>query len=282
MIVVTGATGTVGSQLVRQLAAAKVPFRVVARDPEKAAKKLGPAVEVVKGDLSDSASLDRAFGGADALFLLASGPQLTVLEGNAVDAAKRAGIKKIVKLSVMGAQHEHGAMSKWHRTSEKKIEADGFTWTFLRPTSFMSNAFNWAGTLKGAGKMFQPTGDGKIALIDPYDIAAVALAALTQSGHEGKAYDLTGPVAMTSAEQIQILAKAAGKDWSFVDVPPEAARAEMLKNGMPAIIVDGLLQYFAAIKSGQAGTVSPDVEKALGHPGRTFETWAKENIAAFQ
>ncbi len=281
MMVVTGATGTVGSQVVKQLVAAGHSPRAVVRNVEKAKQKLGVGVECVPGDLGDVASLDRAFAGATKLFLLSGGPDLVKFEANALAAAKKAGVSHIVYLSVLGAQNEVGELATWHRATEKSIEASGLSYTFLRPTSFMSNTLHWVPSLKAQGKAFQATGDGKVSAIDPRDIAAVAVAALTKPGHEGKRYDLTGPVALSGPEQIAVLSLVTGKSFQFVDISDEAARDGMLKAGMPPALVAGLIRYYGAIRAGHSAAVSPDFEKAMGRKPGTFENWAKDHAALF-
>lgn len=282
MILVTGGTGTVGSEVAKQLVAAGQRIRVLVRAPEKGVQKLGTGVELAKGDFTDAASLDAALRGADKLFLLAAGADMMQHEANAVDAAKRAGVKHIVKLSVIGAESESTPFGRWHRAGEKKIEASGVPWTFLRPTGFASNALMWVGSLKAQGTVFMPTGDGKLPVVDPKDIAAVAVHALTKPGHEGRSYDLTGPEALSTAEQVQKIGAAVGKSYKFVDVPEAAARDGMLGSGMPAVYVDALLEYLRMVKAGQAATVSTHVEKVTGKKARTFDLWLADNLAAFR
>ena len=239
----------------------------------------GPFSPTQALSLRRPATSERCYGGTrDRLEVLTGADKLFLL---VVAAAKRFGVKHVVYLSVLGAQFEVGPIAQWHRATEKKLEASGMKWSFLRPTSFMTNALSWAPGLKTHGKVFSPTGDGKSVPVDPRDIAAVAVAALTQPGHDGQAYDLTGPQALSMAEQVAALAKATGKPFQFVDVTPEVARENMLKGGMPAAMADALLQYMAHIKSGQAAAVKYDFEKATGTTPRTFETWAKDHAAAF-
>ncbi|MBV8761715.1 MAG: SDR family oxidoreductase [Deltaproteobacteria bacterium] len=283
MILVTGSTGNVGSEVVKQLAQAGHKVRALVRDTKEASGKFPTTVDIVAGDLDNTDSLVNAMKGVSAVYLLAPfSPAVAKQEGNALEAAKRSGVKRIVKHSVLGAQWEGISIAKWHRASEKAIEASGVPWTHIRPSGFFPNALNWAGMIKNGGTVYYPTGQGKLGVVDVRDIAAVAVKPLTENGHEGKAYDVTGAQALTSQEQVDIIGKAIGKQLTYVDVPNEAAKDSMLGQGMPAPLVDALLEFCDAIKSGQAAAVTDTVQQLTGKPPRTFEAWAKENAAAFR
>lgn len=283
MILVTGSTGNVGSEVVKQLAQAGHNVRALVRDPKEARGKFPTNVDIVAGDLDSTESLANAMKGVDAVYLLAPfSPSLAKQEGNALEAARRAGVKRIVKHSVLGAQWEGIAIAKWHRASEKAIEASGLAWTHVRPSGFFSNALNWAGMIKNGGTVYYPTAQGKLGVVDPRDIAAVAVKALTEKGHEGKAYDVTGAQALSTQEQVDAIGKAIGKPLKYVDVPDQAAKDSMLGQGMPAPLVDALIEFCGAIKAGQAAAVTDTVQQLTGKPPRTFEAWAKENAAAFR
>jgi uncharacterized protein YbjT (DUF2867 family) len=284
MILVTGATGTIGTEVVRQLAAAGQKVRALVRSPEKAEKLKGPNVELARGAFEDVESLRKALQGVDKLFLLSSGPEhIEQSEPRVVDEAKKAGVKHVVKLSVIGAEYEPGIeLGRLHRAVEKKIEGSGMAWTFLRPGAFMSNMLNNVGTIKAQGKFYGAYADGKLAVIDPKDIAAVAVKALTSSGHEGKAYALTGLEPLSQAQLAEKMSKAMGKPVEYVNVPPEAAKDSMLKMGVPNRLANMLVEFSGVVRSGMAAAVAQDVEKVLGRKPRTFDDWAKENAAAFQ
>jgi uncharacterized protein YbjT (DUF2867 family) len=282
MIIVTGATGNIGAPLVKELVASGQHVRAFVTDPAKAKQKLGDQVELAKGNLADPTSLDAAMKGATKVFLLAPpGPDLP-FDGNVVAAAKKAGVGHLVKLSVAGAQYDATAFGKWHRAGEKKVEASGIPWTFLRPVGFMDNAFMWAATVKSQGVIYQPMGDGKMACIDVRDIAAVAAKCLTTSGHANQAYDLTGPEALSMADQAKQLGDAIGKPVKYVDVPDSAAKEGMVAGGFPAIMADAMLEFTGMVRAGQAAMVSDAVKKITGTPGRTFAAWCREHAAAFK
>lgn len=281
MILVVGANGNVGSQVVQQLVEAGRRVRVLVRDPVKAAKH-GAGVEVSKGDLASPETLAPAFKDIDQVFLVTAGPEQ--LENNAIDAAKAAGVRHLVKLSTMGFGPERDslAIGRWHRAVEAGLEASGMAWTLLLAGGFNTNALFWAPSLKTQGVAFAATGDGKVAVVDPRDLAAVATVALTRPGHEGRRYELTGAEPLSYADQVALIGAAMGRPLRFMDVPPAAARDAMLQAGMPAPRAEAMLEVMANIKLGRAATVTGTIEQLLGRKPRTFASWAKDHAAAFQ
>jgi (4-alkanoyl-5-oxo-2,5-dihydrofuran-3-yl)methyl phosphate reductase len=283
MILVIGATGNVGSEVVRGIVAAGHEVRAFVRGGDGAAEKLPRGVEIARGDLAAPASIAAALEGVDKMYLLAPlVPNMPELEAAAIGAAKNARVKHIVKHSNMGAPEGASTLQRWHRAGEKLIESSGIPWTFVRPTGFMSNAFGWAETIKTQGAVYSPGGTGKLSVVDPRDIAAVAVKALTERGHEGKAYDVTGPQALSTAEQVNTIAEVIGKPLRYIDVPEPAAREGMLKMGMPAPIVEAMIEFMRLVRAGDGAIVSNDVEKVTGRAPRTFAAWARENAAFFR
>jgi uncharacterized protein YbjT (DUF2867 family) len=280
MILVFGSTGTTGGEVARQLIAAGQKPRLLVRRPEKAREFQGQA-EIAAGDMARTETLAPAMKGVEKLFLLSAGLQGTSQEIAAIDAAKKAGVKHVVKLSVIGADSPSLTFSKWHANVEKHLMASGLKWTMVRPVNFMSNSLMWAATIKSQGAFHQPTGDGRWAAIDPADIGAVAVKALTAPGHEGKGYTLTGPEALNGAQYAAVISAAIGKPVKFVDVPAEAARDNILQTGMPPEYVDALLDLFAAMKAGKADVVTDGVEKVLGRKPGKFDAWVRRHRAAF-
>ncbi len=279
LILVTGATGTVGTEVVKQLVEAGQKVRALVRDPAKATK-FRNAVEVVKGDLSKPETLVAAFAGVDKAFVVSVGPDLAKLEANAFDAAKKAGVNHIVKLSGrhLDADFMAGAaLAQWHNESERRLRALGTAWTILRPGMFASNFLLWQ--VKEQGALFLPVGEGKDTPTDPRDIAAVAVKALTTSGHEGKIYELTGPEFLGFAEMVQQMAATIGKPLKYVDVPEATAREGMLASGVPPAVADSILRYFAGVKAGKIYPPTPTVAEVLGRPARTFDEWVRGHAA---
>jgi uncharacterized protein YbjT (DUF2867 family) len=282
MILVTGATGNVGGAVLEQLVGAGHKVRALVRDPAKLGE-LGSKVEVVKGDLSKPETLDAAFAGVDKAFVLCAGGDLPKLAGNAVDAAKKAGVKHVVLLSSASVTGEHETqIGRWHREAEAKVKASGLAFTMVQPGAFASNTLMWAGSIKANGAVFQPTGDGKTTPIDPRDIAAVAVKALTSPGHEGKEYVLTGPEALSAAEQVAKISAAIGRPLKFVDVTEDAAREGMEKAGLPEVFIRAILEISALVKAGHGQLITPTVEQLLGRKARTYDEWLESNVKAFQ
>lgn len=284
-IIVTGATGNIGTPLVKALAEMKADFRAVTHSEEKAQTLRGKGVDAAPADMSSGKGLEKAFEGGRVLFLLTPlFPQTGESAHGLVSAAKKAGIKHIVKLSGMGADQGSISLSKWHRAVEVAIEKSGLAWTHLRPNSFMQNyvAFH-AGAIKAQGMFYAPLGDGAVSYVDTRDVAAVAAAALANpSAHAGKAYTITGPEALANQRIAQIFSGATGKTVTYVDVPENAARDSMLKMGMPDWLASALLELFAINKAGHTSAVTGDVKAVTGREPRTFADFAKENAEAFR
>jgi uncharacterized protein YbjT (DUF2867 family) len=280
MILVTGATGTVGREVAAQLLAAGQEVRALTRDPSKV--KLDGGIQVVKGDFDAPDTLARAVDGVERVFSLTFGPQTGVREGNLAQAAKASGVRHIVKLSALGGDDQtRNDIRKWHDEGEQAIRDTGIAWTVLRPTAFMSNALHWRASIRAQGKVFSNYGDGKLPSVHPRDIAAVAVHALTSNGHQGKAYPLTGPEALSMSEQVKILEDAICRPLEFVPITDEAARKGMELAGMPSFLIDALVPFAAFIRSGKAAHVFHTIEEVTGRPPLRFGDWANENAAAF-
>src|SRR5262245_17544658 len=281
MILVTGATGTVGREVVSQLLAAGRPVRALTRHPDRA--RLDPRVEVVRGDFERPETLAPALRGVERVFSLALGPRLGEQEAGLAQLARAAGVRHIVKLSVLGAgDNTRRGVVAWHSAGERAIRQSGVPWTFVQPGVFMSNALFWADSIRREGRVRSNFGDGPTAPIHPRDIAAVAVLALTSDGHEGQSWPLTGPQALSTAEQVRLLAAALGRPLEYEPISDEVAREGMQASGMPAYLIDALLPFAAVVRRGRAGDVLPTVEQLTGRPALTFAEWARENAGAFR
>ena len=286
MILVTGATGKVGSQLIEQLTQAKQPVRALVRDPEKAAKMLPANVELARGDFEDEQSIAAALEGVDRLFLLAPPAEnMLELERNAIAFAKSAGVQHIMKLSAIGADDPatQSFFLSQHREAESAVRATGIPHTFLRPNFFMQNLLGIAPQVKLQGAIFQPGANQSASHIDTADIAAVAAAVLRDpSRHANQAYTLTGPQSLTFPQIADILSRVIGKPVKYVDVPRDAAKQAMIGAGMPAWQAEGISQLMDDYRAGNMSAVTDDVERVTGKKPQTVEQFVQENRAAFQ
>ncbi len=283
MILVTGATGTIGSEVVQQLAAAGAKVRALVRTPSKAAG-LGANVELAQGDLGDPRSLDAALRGVEKLFLLTSGdPKQVELQRNALEAAKRNGVKYVVKISAMGADlNSPISLARWHAQTEKELKESGLKWTILQPHFFMQNLMMNAETIKSQGVFYGSTKTGKLAMVDARDIAAVAVKVLTTPGHEGKTYLITGPEGISLDEVAQKLGAALGKPVKYVDIPGDQLKQGLLGAGVPEWMASDLTNMHLWFSTGGAGTPDPVVQQITGKPARTFDTFARDFAGAFR
>jgi (4-alkanoyl-5-oxo-2,5-dihydrofuran-3-yl)methyl phosphate reductase len=282
MILVTGATGTVGRELVAELARHGAKVRAMSRNP--GAVPVPRGVETVAADLGDPAALGVAVAGVERVFVLASGPDRLAHEGNLVAAARRAGAASLVKLSALTVE-DHAAgdvITGWHRAAEEAVTGSGLSWTILRPGAFMSNTLSWAGMIRHQGRVFAPFADVRTAAVDPADVAACAAAVLLEDGHQGRAYPLSGPELVSAVDQAAILGEVLGREIGLTEIPLEAARQRMLQAGMPAEIADAVLATAAGAGAGPGAVVRPTVGQLTGRPPGTFRDWAARHAAAFR
>jgi len=281
MILVTGATGNIGSEVARLLLESGHRFRVLTRDPARAAHLTGRA-EVAQGDFSQPETLAAAFAGIEKTFIVTpAGEDLPVVLGPVFEAARRAGVRHVVMVSSGTiAMQPEVAIGRWHRLAEEKLKESGLAWTMLRPGNFASNSLRWASMIKSQGTVFGP-GNGQSAVIDPRDIAAVGAAALTTPAHEGKTHVLTGPELLSASDQVRIIGDVIGRPLKFVEVPEAGARMGMIKSGMPERMADALIELMRAVKGNQEAYVSPTVREVLAREGRPFVEWVRDNRAAF-
>jgi uncharacterized protein YbjT (DUF2867 family) len=285
VIFVVGANGTIGRQLVRQLGAAGRQVRAGVRSRAKAAGLAADTVEVVEADTAHPAPLARAMAGCDAVFIVNPLAQEMVAQcATIVKAAKDAGVRRLVRSSFLGADAPGPILlNRWHRAAEEVIEDSGLPFTHLRPNSFMQNFCTMHGrSIKTKDVFFTSLGVGKTSYVDVRDIAAAAVVALTQPGHENKGYTLTGPEALSCDEAGRVLSGALGRPIAHVDVPETATRRALLEVGAPPVIADALMQLFAVIKAGAHAAVTADVERLLGRPPISFAQFAKDCSGVFE
>ncbi len=283
MILVTGATGKVGQEVVRQLASANIPMRAFVRDPLRASHIRLPGVQIAVGDLSKPETLDAAMDGVDRVFLLsAPDPDQVNLQSNAIDSARRMGARHVVKVSVAGGPDSGTQIGRWHWTTETQLKESGLEFTILRPTSYMQQLFLFAPAIAATGSFQLAMGAGAVAVVDTRDVAAVAVCALTQSGHENRIYDLTGPEALTFEEMALELSHATGKKITYVHVPPEYARKQLLQMGLPRWLVEDMIVLSASFREGYGAAVSPAVRDVTNRAPRSFSEFARDYAPVFR
>jgi uncharacterized protein YbjT (DUF2867 family) len=250
MILVTGASGTIGSALIRELSARGVEAQPVPRGAEDLPK-------------------------ADAAFLLApAGPDIPAIDARLLAVLKD--VPRLVKLSAIGTPDapEPGNPFAWHQPGEQALRESGREWTILRPTSFASNTLGWAGDIRAGRPVANLFGDGKQGVVDPADIAAVAATALTEPGHHGRVHTLTGPELISLPEQVEQLAEVLGVPISTVDVMPTA-------DFFPPALAEVALRGAEMVRAGDNAIVTADAEKVLGRRPRTYREWAEANRDRF-
>lgn len=284
MILVTGATGNVGSHMARALRYRDAECRFFVRDPSKAAAILGEGSELIGGDFEDIGSLRRALEGVDSLFIATpTSPDQAKFERNIVDAAAKAGVEKVVKLGAAGA--EVGARLSfldWQGQTEQHLERSGVPAVLIKPNFYMTNLLGAAEQVRTQGMLFAPAGEARVAMIDPRDVAEVAAVALTTPGNEGEAYEVTGGEAISYTDVAEVLSKVAGRRVNFVDVPDEAARMGMIEAGLPRWLAEGLVSLLGLLREGFGGTVTDTVVKLTGKEPRTFTEFARDHADLFR
>ena len=283
MIVVTGATGQAGSEVARALAARGGPVRAFVRDPGTARRKLGEGVELAVGDLADPRSVRAALDGADALFLsCADDPRRVGWETSAIDAAAAAGVRRVVKLSAVGAgTGSPVAFWDWHGQVEQHLRASGTGWVILRSSWYMSNLLAAAAQVAAEGRLYAPAGQARVAMIDPRDVGAAAAAVLSSPGHEGQTYLVTGPEAITFAQVSAGLSAATGSRVEFTDIPGEAAEQTMIGGGVPAFAAGQIVKIFAQLRQGADRQVTATVQALTRSAPRDFACFAHDHAHLF-
>src|SRR5919109_4682041 len=284
MILVTGATGNAGSQVVRALRERVSKVRAFVRDPGKARNLFGDEVELAVGDFADARSVRRAVEGVEAMLLsCADDPRRVEWEASAIDAAAAARVARIAKLSTIGA--EPGApvaFWDWHGRVEEHLSASGVPAVVLQSSFYMSNLFAAAAQVATEGRLYAPAGRARVAMIDPRDVGAAAAAVLVGGGEDGQTYVLTGPAAITWSEIAADLSAATGRGVEFVDVPAEGANQGMITDAVPEFVAEQVITIFAMLRHGVAEHVTSSVEALTGAQPRTFADFAREHAHFFE
>jgi uncharacterized protein YbjT (DUF2867 family) len=297
IILVTGAAGNVGTELVKQLSTAGAIFRAGVHSNKSADKigKISSRAQLIEMDYDKPETLRRACDGVSKIFLLTpDSPRAVELASNFVKVAKKAEVKHIVKQSnilVTEIESTTTPYARQHREAEKIIDESGIQFTFLRPNDFMQNFVNfYAPTIKTNNAFYIPGGDAKVSFVDVRDVAAVAAKVLTEhdeseSRHFGKAYDITGPEPLSFYQAAEILSNTAGKKVNYVNIVniPEAdARRGMRAMGMNESFINTALELFDNYRKGYASRVSDAVESITGNKPISFAQFAMDYAGAFR
>jgi len=284
MILITGATGNNGSELLRQLSATGTPTRAFVRDKRKTNPIGFPGIEIVEGDFSRPETFMRALDGVDRLFLLIPSSALAeARQCRFVDAARRSGVKHIVKLSQFGADPDSPCrFQRAHGAVEDHIRSSGMDYTFLRPNLFMQGILNFRSTIAFQGVFYACAGTARVSIVDVRDIATMASLALTESGHEGKTYEITGPESLTHVEMAEMLSEVTGRAVSYVEISPDSMRHVLLDLGMSAWQADGVIEDYEAYRRGDSERVTTTVEDVAGVFPMTFEEFARDYASEFR
>ncbi|MGJ5755945.1 uncharacterized protein YbjT (DUF2867 family) [Streptomyces puniciscabiei] len=276
MILVTGASGNVGSALLAHLATDGVPARAAYRDPRTTARVIESGRHAVTLDLAVPETLAPALDGIDTVFLVgATGPDQTTQELNMVQAARAVGAR-VVKLSVWRADEGLTPIARLHRPVEQALVASGLPWTILRPNFYLQN-FLRLPSIRAAGEFSLPLINAPISFIDVGDIARVAARVLTTEGHDGRVHDLTGPEALTYAEAAQEFSRVLGRPVRHVGLPDDETRAVMLRRGIAEFHADALIGVARAYRDGGAEAVSSTVPDLTGRAALGFAEFVRGN-----
>jgi uncharacterized protein YbjT (DUF2867 family) len=274
MIAVTGAAGVLGGEVIRAAAAADIPARALVRRPPE---HLAAPAEVAQVDLDDATAAGRALSGCDTLFLLAGFDDMTGL----LAAAREAGVRRVALLSTGAVEDgdETNAVVAMNAGSERAVRASGLQWTILRASGFQSNALRWLAQLASGDVVRDPFPDVPIALVDPADLGAAAVAAL-EGGHDAETLRLTGPQALRPDEQVAIVARVTGRPMRFEPQPRDEARTEM-REIMPEPFVEAIFRFFADGDYDDS-RVDPTLPRVIGRPAGTLAAWAARHADRFR
>ncbi|ASO21246.1 uncharacterized protein YbjT (DUF2867 family) [Actinoalloteichus hoggarensis] len=286
MILIIGATGTIGSLVLSALVDQDADVRALTRDPDRlAAKSALTAEQIVRGDLDQPESLSAPLTDVDTVLLLTTfGPGLPAQDRNLVAAAAEAGVRRVVKLSAISTGEDPAGTrpADWHLPGEQAVRGSGLGWTVLRPAGFASNAVQWAESVRAGLPVPNMSGTGAQGVVHPGDVAEVATATLLSPEHDGKVYTLTGPETLSVPDQAAVLAAELGRPVPVADVDMATVRQQMLSAGMDESFVAVTEYGLGRYRRGDGDFVTDDVQRVLGRPTRSFAEWVREHRAAFE
>jgi uncharacterized protein YbjT (DUF2867 family) len=283
VILITGASGSVGKVVLAEVARSGEKHRAMYRSKEEAAK--APAgTETVIADFADKPSLVAAMRGVESVYLVCSPiPDLVRLESNAIEACEAAGVRRVVLNSALGAGDYPKSFPSWHRKVEDKLKSTKMAYCILRPNSFMQNVLTYyAPSIRAEGAFYGAMGNARTSYLDVRDIAVVASKALQGGQHDAQTYELNGPEALTYAEVAEKISRHAGISAKYVDIPAEAQRKAMLDQGMPEWQVTALLDLQEYYTGGKGRTLDGLLERLLGRPPARMDAFLREYTGEFR
>ena len=283
MILITGATGRTGSEVVKELQAKGAQIRAMDRNPDRVATIQGRGIGAVVSDFEKPETIETALQGVEKAFLVSTeSDRMAEQHRNFVAAAKRAGVRHLVRLSILVSDPNSPlTLGKWHGEADQHVIDSGIPYTLLRPAAFMQNFLMQAAMVSSNGAVAAPLGDGKLGYIDMRDIASVAATVLTGSGHEGKTYPITGPESLSMDEVAGKLSAVLGEEIKYFDTPPAEAKAAMTGAGMPDYVADAWLQVYQMISTGAANMTVNTVKEVTGREARDFSQFARDYKSVF-
>jgi len=283
MILVTGASGTVGREVLKEVAKTGAKHVAMYRS-EQEAKKAPPGTQALIADFAERNALKAALRGVDSIYIVCSPvPELVQLESNVIDACVETGVKHVVLNSALGAADYHQSFPSWHRKVEDRLRVTNLSWTILRPNSFHQNTTAYyAPTIRTQGAFYSSLGHSRMSYVDVRDVAGAAAKILSGGEHAGKIYELNGPEALTANELADKISQACGRTVQYVDIPMEAQRKSMLEMGMPQWQVTALLDLQQYYVNGKGGSLDNVLQHLLGRPPITMDEFLRENAAAFR
>ncbi|MGA9884402.1 MAG: NAD(P)H-binding protein [Candidatus Acidiferrales bacterium] len=279
MILIAGATGNIGSEVVSQLTAANCPTRIFIRDPRKA-PHWGKDVEIAVGDFRHPESFARAAKGADSIFLVASGTGGEVFS-KLLGALRYVGAPRVVFISGTVAEWPRSEVGRWFRDREDKIRNCGLRSTILRPCDFMSNTYQWIATMKEQHVVYNATGTAKAALIAPEDVAAVAVTCLTSSQFEGQTIGITGGESLSVPEQVHIIAEALKVPIRCVDISVQQAVENLMRTGMSESSARSAGEIYDRTRRGKSARLTRGFTKITATAPKTFREWVQQHSERF-
>jgi uncharacterized protein YbjT (DUF2867 family) len=285
MILVVGSTGNVGSKIVHELLVRKADFRALVHRQEKKGYLQAQGIDTFVGDIMRVESVRPALEGVQRLYLLSpSSERLAEIESALVDEAKKAGVQHIVKHSVLGADtHAISPLTSVHAYAEEAIKASGIAYTFLRLNSFMQNiATSHAWSIVAQSAFYESLADAFVSHVDTRDVALAAANVLTQTGHEGRTYDITGPEALSNEQIASKLSRLLGRKITYCPIPDEAMLQGLLSAGFSQWYASSVVDLYRFFRQGGGAPVTSDLEQLIAQKPRTIEQYLRDYSQSFQ